>query len=90
VKAESIPVEQMVALFLQHLNVVVADPDTDLIDEGLLDSLMLVELIVHLEEHYGIAVALDDVELDHFRSLRRLTQFIVASRIGGNGHHGLS
>jgi acyl carrier protein len=90
VKAESVPVEQMVEVFLEQLNVIVADPDTDLIEEGLLDSLMLVELIVYLEEHYGIAVALDDLELDHFRSLRRLTQFIVASRTGGNGHHELS
>jgi len=84
-KAEPIPIEQMVELFLQQLNVIVADPDADLIDEGLLDSLMLVELIVHLEEHYGISVALDDLELDHFRSLSRLTQFIVASRAGGDG-----
>lgn len=82
--AQPIPVNQMVELFLEQLNVIVADPDTDLIEEGLLDSLMLVELIVHLEEHYGIAVELDDLELDHFRSLRRLSEFIVASRAGGH------
>jgi D-alanine--poly(phosphoribitol) ligase subunit 2 len=89
-KAELMPIQQMVELFLQQLNVIVANPDSDLIEEGLLDSLLLVELIVHLEEQYGIAVQLDDLELDHFRSLSRLTEFIVTSRAGGNGHHELS
>ncbi|MFU8817107.1 MAG: acyl carrier protein [Pseudomonadales bacterium] len=73
-------IEHLVQLFLLELNLDVPDPDTDLIDEGLLDSLMLVELIVHLEERYGIEVSLDDLELDHFRSLRRVSQFIAASR----------
>jgi acyl carrier protein len=74
------PVEQMSQLFLRVLNVRVPDPDTDLIEEGLLDSLMLVELIVHLEERYGIVVSLDDLELDSFRSLRRVSEFITAAR----------
>jgi methoxymalonate biosynthesis acyl carrier protein len=79
-KAEPLPVEQMIQLFLHALNVQVSDPDTDLIDEGLLDSLMLVELIVHLEERFDVVVSLDDLELDHFRSLRRVSQFVAASR----------
>jgi methoxymalonate biosynthesis acyl carrier protein len=82
-KAEAIPVEQMIQLFLHALNVDVPDPDTDLIEEGLLDSLMLVELIVHLEERFGVVVSLDDLELDHFRSLRRVSQFVAASTTTG-------
>jgi methoxymalonate biosynthesis acyl carrier protein len=77
---EPAPIEQMIQLFLYELDVDVSDPDVDLIEEGLLDSLMLVELIVHLEDRYGIVVALDDLELDHFRSLRRVSQFISTAR----------
>lgn len=73
-------IEHMVQLFLLELNLDVPDPDTDLIEEGLLDSLMLVELIVHLEDRYGIEVSLDDLELDHFRSLRRVSQFIATAK----------
>jgi acyl carrier protein len=78
--AEASPIEQMIQLFLCELDLEVPDPDTDLIEEGLLDSLMLVELIVHLEDRYGIEVSLDDLELEHFRSLRRVAQFVTAAR----------
>jgi methoxymalonate biosynthesis acyl carrier protein len=77
---EPSPIDQMIQLFLYELDVDVQDPDVDLIEEGLLDSLMLVELIVHLEDRYGIVVSLDDLELDHFRSLRRVSQFIATAR----------
>jgi len=73
-------IEHMVQLFFLELNLDVPDPDTDLIEEGLLDSLMLVELIVHLEDRYGIEVSLDELELDHFRSLRRVSRFIATAK----------
>ncbi len=69
-------------LFDEHLYVQIPKDDTDLIDEGLLDSLMLVDLLVRLEKEFGITVAMDQLDLDDFRTLLRITDYI--SRMVGD------
>jgi acyl carrier protein len=66
-------------LFLEKLHVEVPSTDTDLFESGVLDSLGFVELMVQIEEEFGITVSLDDVGIDRFRSIGRIAQF-VASR----------
>ncbi len=67
-------------LFRDNLNIDVASTDTDLIDEGLLDSLMLVELLMHLEQQYQISVAIEDLELENFRTIGSIERFINSRR----------
>ena len=43
--------------------------DTDLIDGGLLDSLLLTDLILHIEERYAVAFDAGDVSPANFRSV---------------------
>jgi len=45
-------------------------------ESGLLDSLMLVELMSGLEEQFGINISFDEVEIDNFRSARRIAEFV--------------
>jgi D-alanine--poly(phosphoribitol) ligase subunit 2 len=64
------------ALFDEALHIEVPSPDTDLIDSGLLDSLQLVQLLLHIEERMGTRIPLDEVELDDLRSVTRLASLI--------------
>ena len=66
------------ALFSDALHIDVPSPDTDLIDSGLLDSLQLVQLLLHIEQQLGLRIALDEVELDDLRSVGRLAHVIAA------------
>jgi acyl carrier protein len=52
------------------------DPDQDLITTGLLDSLAIMQLILFVEERFGVPV--DDVEVvpDNFRTLNMIKGFI--------------
>jgi methoxymalonate biosynthesis acyl carrier protein len=74
--------EQVRALFNEALNIEVPSDETDLIDGGFLDSLALVELLVEIEARFGVAVPLDDLDIDDFRSVARISEVIVASRNG--------
>jgi acyl carrier protein len=65
-------------LFSEKLNIELPSPDTDLIDSGLLDSLRLVELLLHIEASLGFRIALDDIDLDDLRSIRRIARLIDA------------
>ena len=63
-------------IFVQHLHIKPPSPDRDLIASGTIDSLTFVELIAHLEQEFGIRIPLDDLDLDHFRSICHIGEFI--------------
>ena len=70
-------------LFLSRLNLEVPSLDTDLISEGLLDSLLLVEALLHIEQEFGVQVPLEELELDTFQSVRRIADY-VRSHLDGD------
>ena len=71
-------VRDLSALFRDKLFIDVPSADTDLIDSGLLDSLQLVQLLLHVERDLGYRIPLDEIDLDDLRSLARLAGVIAA------------
>lgn len=69
-------------LFVETLNVEVPSPDTDLIEGGLLDSLALVELLFALEREFAVTIPLESLDIDTFRSVGRIAQFIENTKRG--------
>jgi acyl carrier protein len=59
-------------IFVTKLNVEIPSPDTDLIDKGILDSLKFVDLLLHLEHEFNRKISLDNLEIDNFRSVRKI------------------
>jgi len=71
--------EQAIADILRKtLSIEVSSPDTDLFEEGLMDSLTLVQLLLALDQEMGIAPDLENLELDHFRTIAKIAEFAVA------------
>ncbi len=68
--------ERLTKLFLEQMNVEVPSVETDLLETGVLDSLRLVELLMHLEAEFGVVVSVEDLEIDHFRSIARIADFV--------------
>ena len=56
---------------------VAVTPDTDIIGEGLVDSLAIFKLIAFVEETFGITIAPDEVLLENFQTLRAVRNLIV-------------
>lgn len=54
-----------------------AAPDLDLLESGLLDSLLLMDLIFRLEEKYGIRFDGDDVNPSNFRSISAIIDLVI-------------
>jgi methoxymalonate biosynthesis acyl carrier protein len=63
--------------FLQSLGLEIPTPETDLFETGVLDSLAFVELLLQLERDFGVKIALDEVEIDHFKSVERIATFLL-------------
>jgi acyl carrier protein len=71
-------VRDLTAVFRDKLFIELPAPDTDLLDSGLLDSLQLVQLLLHVEQDLGYRIPLDEIDLDDLRSLERLARVIAA------------
>jgi acyl carrier protein len=77
---------QLNSLFIDKLNVRVPTPDTDLITSGLLDSMQIVELVVQVEQQFGLRIDLERVDFDDLRSLAGIARLIgAAGPAPGNG-----
>ncbi|MGZ4664036.1 MAG: acyl carrier protein [Frankiaceae bacterium] len=57
----------------------VAD-DASLIDEGVLDSIAVLEVVMFVEERLGVAVSDEEVLPEHFGSIDALTAFVERRR----------
>ena len=77
--------DQLIDLVRDRLGVEVPSSDTDLVADGLIDSLALVTLIVGIEDTFGCRLPLDDFDIERFRSVDAMAS--VPRR--GRGH-GLS
>jgi len=53
------------------------DDDTSLIEEGIIDSTGVLELIEFLEDHFGIEVAETETIPDNLGSISNLTRFVI-------------
>ncbi|MGH3566287.1 MAG: acyl carrier protein [Pseudonocardia sp.] len=71
----------IVEVIRTRLGLDVDGPHTDLLDTGLLDSLALVMLIAALEESFACELPLDDFDLEHFRSARRIAEFLESAGV---------
>jgi acyl carrier protein len=68
---------QIIKIFTEKLNLEVPSVDTDLVEGGILDSLAFVELLVSLEKEFTVEVPMDSVDIDNFRSIAKIAEFIV-------------
>ncbi|MGC5032492.1 acyl carrier protein [Micromonospora sp. DT229] len=52
------------------------EPDRDLFASGLVSSLFAMELVAYVEDHFGVVVGGDDLRLDTFRTVDRITALV--------------
>lgn len=74
------------SIFDEELGLTVASPDEDLFKSGVMDSLSFVNMLMQLESRFGIAVSLEELELDNFRSLKKIAEFVARRTFESDSH----
>lgn len=69
--------ERVANLFSCGMNLDVPSVDTDLFDTGVLDSLAFVELLLQLEQEFGVTTSVEDLEVENFKSIARIADFVM-------------
>ncbi|MGW7521354.1 acyl carrier protein [Streptomyces sp. NPDC054796] len=54
--------------------------DQDYVSEGLVDSLLALELVTQVEVRFGVEVEVEDLDLDNFRTASRIAAFVRRKR----------
>lgn len=52
------------------------DDDYDLLDSGVMDSLLLMSVVTYLEEQHQVEFGVNDILPEHFRSINALSEFM--------------
>ena len=55
-------------------------PDQDLFKSGLVSSMFAMQLVVHLEERYDIAIIGPELTLDNFRTVQAMAKLVLRLR----------
>ncbi len=69
--------QRLTDLFTNTLNLEVPSVEADLVETGILDSLTLIDLLLSLEQEFGVKISLEEVAIDNFRSIASITQFVA-------------
>lgn len=78
-------VSELQALLSKKLSIRIESPEADLLDSGTFDSLALVQVIAHLEEHFQVSLLTDELEPDSFRSVKKIAEMIVRRQLAESG-----
>jgi acyl carrier protein len=59
--------------------------ETDLLDSGYLDSLVVMDLVLAIEKQFGVALDSSDISPRHFQSVKALAAFVYSRNGNGQG-----
>jgi acyl carrier protein len=68
--------------FPENINASTFNPDVDLLEQGIIDSLGVMSLLTFIEEEFGLIVPDEDIIPENFQSIRDLAQFIHGKKNG--------
>lgn len=68
--------DELLRIFKDALFLEIESTTLDLFEEGILDSLTFVELLVQLENAYGVKVSLEDLDTARFRTIELIADFV--------------
>lgn len=71
--------QQIVEIFSERFETQLASNDVDLLETGLVDSVKIVELVLELEQRFGVSLPFEELEIDDFRTVLRLAERISRS-----------
>ncbi|MFI0487628.1 acyl carrier protein [Actinomadura sp. 9N215] len=86
--ADAAAIEADLLSFLEAKTKAPVEPDVDLFASGAVSSMFAMELVVRLEQSYGVAIVGPDLVLDNFRTVQRMIDLVLRLRSAAAGAPG--
>jgi acyl carrier protein len=65
---------KILEIFLECFDTQIASADVDLLEGRLVDSLKIVDLVLQLEQRFGVSLVFEELEIEDFRTVARLAE----------------
>ncbi len=73
--------QQLIEYLEQHADVYEEfDATTDLLDQGILDSLLVTDLVLFMGQQFGIELTARDISPEHLSSIQRMARLVCDKR----------
>jgi len=69
--------ESVKRFILSSISIPNLDDDDNLFESGIVNSLFAVQLMTFIEQTFAIEVAMDDLDMENFKSLNATTAFVL-------------
>jgi D-alanine--poly(phosphoribitol) ligase subunit 2 len=69
--------QQITAIFAERFETNLESDDVDLLETGLVDSVRIVELVLEIEQRFGVSLPFEELEIEDFRTVPRLAERIA-------------
>ena len=74
--------ETVKRFILNSISIGDLDDDDNLFESGIVNSLFAVQLMTFIEQTFAIEVAMDDLDMENFKSLNATTAFVLKKNGG--------
>jgi D-alanine--poly(phosphoribitol) ligase subunit 2 len=64
--------QQIIEIFSERFETRLGSDEVDLLETGIVDSVKIVELVLEIEQRFGISLPFEELEIDDFRTVLRL------------------
>jgi acyl carrier protein len=65
---------KILEIFLECFDTRIASADVDLLEGRLVDSLKIVDLVLELEQRFGVDLVFEELEIEDFRTVSRIAE----------------
>jgi D-alanine--poly(phosphoribitol) ligase subunit 2 len=69
--------QQIADIFTGRFETNLDSLDVDLLDTGIVDSVRIVELVLEIEQRFGVSLPFETLEIEDFRTVPRLAERIA-------------
>jgi D-alanine--poly(phosphoribitol) ligase subunit 2 len=69
--------QQITAIFAERFETKLEPRELDLLETGIVDSVRIVELVLELEQRFGVSLPFEQLEIEDFRTVPRLAERIA-------------
>ena len=69
--------QKIAAIFAERFETKLESDDIDLLQTGLVDSVRIVELVLEIEQRFGVSLPFEELEIEDFRTVPRLAERIA-------------
>jgi D-alanine--poly(phosphoribitol) ligase subunit 2 len=73
--------QYIVEIFAERFDTQLTSEDTDLLETGLVDSIKIIELVLELEQRFGVSFPFEELEIEDFRTVLTLADRIAQTAV---------